>query len=129
MTSPADLISHKEKREVLLNDRLATTYHLVAQAALNDERGGRYAAGSGSKASVVGSSPVSYPAQPIGSPWHSDPCPPEPPLGYSVDEMEPVGEMFERASTSAASEVEEPPSPSGHSGGDVGRPPGFRRRA
>jgi hypothetical protein len=125
-------VTQREKRQVMENDRQvreAATYHSVAKAGLDDERGGRYAAGSGSKASVVGTSPISYPTQPAGSPWAKDDAPAEPPLGYSVDEQEPVGEMFERASTSAAPEVGEPPSPSDHSGGDVRSRPRFRRRA
>jgi hypothetical protein len=97
-------ISQKEKREVLANDRKvreATTYHSVAQASVDDERGGRYAT-EGSKQTVVGSSPIAYPRQPENSPWHHDPCPPEPPLGYSVDEQEPVGEVFEREASAAS---------------------------
>jgi hypothetical protein len=109
-----DLISQKEKRQVLANDRkvrATATYHSAAQACIDDERGGRYATG-GSKASVVGASPISYPTQPENSPWRRDACPPEPPLGYAIDEQEPVGEVFERATPA----VDEPPA-TGVSGG------------
>ena len=84
-------ISQKEKREVLRNDRRvreAATYHSVAQASVDDERGGRYAT-EGSKQTVIGASPILYPTQPANSPWHHDPVPDEPPLGYAIDEMEP----------------------------------------
>jgi hypothetical protein len=125
-------VTQREKRQVMENDRqvrVAATYHSVAQAALDDERGGRYAAGSGSKASVVGTSPISYPTQPPGSPWAKDECPPEPPLGFSVDEQEPVGEMFERASIADGTSVIEGNGP----GAVMSSPPrsgrGFRRRA
>jgi hypothetical protein len=112
----ADDVSQAERRRIMAEERRGRTYQGVAQAALDDERGGRYAAGSGSKSSVVGSSPVSYPQQPAGSPWAKDECPPEPPLGYSVDELEPVGEPHE---------VEA--SRTGHGTGSEPRPK-FRRR-
>jgi hypothetical protein len=86
-----------------------STYHSFAQSDLTDDRGGRFA--TLDKPAVTGSSPIAYPNQPPGSPWHSDPCPPEPPLGYSVEEQEPVGEVFER----------QPPSTGTGSGGVDGR--------
>jgi hypothetical protein len=73
--------------------RRARTYFGQAQHA-DDDLGGRYA--KVHSTTVVGSSPVSYPAQPPTSPWHHDPVPPEMPLGYSVDAIEPVGEFHER---------------------------------
>src|SRR6516162_1790948 len=100
----ADLISQKEKRETLRNDRLVKEADERRRRTLHGhaldgepELGGRFS--KVSTTTVVGTSPVSYPQQPEGSPWRSDPCPIEPPLGYSVDEQEPVGEMFERASS------------------------------
>src|SRR5262249_13627556 len=97
----ADEISQAERREIMAEDRRAKTYFGQAQHA-DDELGGRYA--KVRSTTVVGSSPSSYPAQPPTSPWHRDPVPDEPPLGYSVDAVEPVGEMFERGppSTTAA---------------------------
>lgn len=92
--------------------REAATYHSVAMGSADDERGGRYA-DSGNSTTVTGSSPISYPAQPPSSPWACDPLPPEPPLGFAIDAMEPTGEKFEVAasiggspSTPAASAVE-----------------------
>ena len=90
-----DQISQSERRRILAEGRRAkSTYHSVAASSADDERGGRYAAAS-SKPTVTGSSPIAYPQQPTGSPWASDPLPNEPPLGYSVEEMEPVGEPHE----------------------------------
>jgi hypothetical protein len=76
-----------ERRAIIRGDREPTTYHQLANvdAALE---GGRFA----QDRVVSGAEPsVSYP--PASSPWSSaQPQPgPEPPLGFSVDEMEPVG--------------------------------------
>src|SRR6516164_2632457 len=89
----ADEISQAERRRIMADDRRAKTYFGQAQHA-DDDLGGRYA--KVHSTTVVGSSPVSYPAQPPTSPWHHDPVPPEMPLGYSVDAIEPVGEFHER---------------------------------
>jgi hypothetical protein len=102
MTNSADDIPQSERRRIVAEERRIRTYHGQAQASIDEDRGGRFAY-SGSSTSVVGSSPVSYPAQPAHSPWHRDACPPEPPLGFSVDEMEPVGEIHERNEKRAAS--------------------------
>jgi hypothetical protein len=106
--NPADEISQSEKRRILAEDRKArSTYFQHAQSVIDEDRGGRFSA-AGSSPKVVGASSISYPAQPEGSPWRSDPVPAEMPLGYSVDEQEPVGELHERtASTTAASAVED----------------------
>ena len=104
MTNPADDVPQSERRRVMANDRMAT-YHSVAQSAVDDERGGRYAT-EGSKQTVIGSSPIPYPKQPSTSPWHSDPCPPEPPLGFSVYAMEPVGEPHERTASATSSSAQ-----------------------
>ena len=63
MNNAANEISQRERHEVLRNDRKvreAPTYHSIGQASVNDERGGRFAA-EGSKQTVIGSSPISYP--------------------------------------------------------------------
>ena len=59
------------------------------------------------KATVTGSQPsVQYPKLPEASPWHSNPVPPEPSLGYPVDEVPIVGEEFEvRASLERAAQT------------------------
>jgi hypothetical protein len=43
------------------------------------------------KVTVIGSAPLpQYPELPESSPWHHDPVPDEPPLGYSINEMQPI---------------------------------------
>jgi hypothetical protein len=98
--NPADEISQREKRRILAEDRqVRTTYLHHAESSVDDDRGGRYAAIEKS-ATVVGAGPVSYPQQPPTSPWHHDPIGDEPPLGYSVDAIEPAGEKHERGDAS-----------------------------
>jgi hypothetical protein len=116
MNNPADMISQREKREVFRNDRLIReaeerrrrTYSGHALDG-EPELSGRFA--KVSTTTVTGSSPVSYPAQPEGSPWRSDPIGPEPPLGFSVEDKEPVGEKHEVEASTAdgTSAVEENP--------------------
>jgi hypothetical protein len=97
MNNPADEISQAEKRRILANDRKVMSSYLAhAQANVDDDRGGRFAA-VGKAATVTGTSPGPiYPRLPPTSPWHSNPMPPEPfidgtgegnRLGYSVDDM------------------------------------------
>jgi hypothetical protein len=100
-------ITQQEKREVLRNDqrvREGATYHSVAQASIDDERGGRYAI-SDTEQTIIGSSPIAYPQQPATSPWHRDPVPDEPPLGYEIDAMEPVGEIHETLPPATAEQI------------------------
>jgi hypothetical protein len=88
--------------------------------------GGRWAAES--KAKVIGSGPVAYPALPPNSPWASEPLGQERPLGFSVEEMIPVGEPHElgEASFDAAGrllpEAVEQASPSSGAGSGVIQP-------
>jgi hypothetical protein len=73
------------------------TYHQFAQAEADEDRGGRFAVLD--KPVVTGSAPIpSVPAISDG-PWSKDECPPEPSIGYCVDDQEPVGEMFEQAAS------------------------------
>jgi len=119
MNNNADEISQAEKRRIMIEKRRLKTYHGHAQAAIDDERQGRFA--TLDKPTVIGQAagPI-YPAQPAGSPWHSDPCPPEPSLGYSVDEQEPVGEKFEQAASSAQDDTPTPLSTESHVITDAG---------
>jgi hypothetical protein len=100
--NPADEISQREKRRILAEDRqVRSTYLHHAESSVDDDRGGRFAAIEKS-ATVVGASPISYPAQPSNSPWARDPVPDEPALGYDVNQIEPVGELHERGVASTA---------------------------
>src|SRR5262245_38075957 len=95
--------SQKERAAILKNDLRTQTMQGRAVAELQMEERGRFAR----QANVTGATPATqYPQLPASSPWASDPLPPEPPLGFSVEEMDPVGEQFEvdrsRATISAA---------------------------
>jgi|SRR6516165_7983731 hypothetical protein len=80
--------SQAERRAMLKQDR-ASTFFARAMASMGEELG-RYSH-LGKEQVVTGSKPVpQFPRIPSG-PW-SEPCPSgtSPPLGYSVDAMEPV---------------------------------------
>ena len=99
--NPADEISQREKRRILAEDRqVRTTYLHHAESSVDDDRGGRFAAIEKS-ATVIGTSPAVYPPQPEGSPWRCDPVPMEEPLGFSVEDHDPVGEPHELARDAA----------------------------
>lgn len=67
-----------ERKQVLKD-----TY--LTRAAAEVEMGGRF---KRLNPTVITGAATSYPRQPSNSPWHSDPVPPEEPLGFSVDAME-----------------------------------------
>jgi hypothetical protein len=90
----ADDIPQSERRRILAEERRLKTYMGHAQHTGEDIYGGRFA--KVNTTTVIGAAPASYPAQPATAPWASNPYPDEPPLGYSVDAHEPVGEVFER---------------------------------
>src|SRR5262245_60143674 len=58
-----------------------------AQAEADMAAGGRWK--NQNPTSVTGA--PSYPRQPSNSPWHSDPVPPEEPLGYEIDAQPELG--------------------------------------
>ena len=96
--SAVDEISQAERRRVLANDRKVSTYHDAAQASIDEDRGGRFKVLTPTE--VVGRSSVSYPRLPSTSPSNQAAMvPDEPPLGISVDAVEPVGEIHERTPT------------------------------
>src|SRR5262245_62969351 len=102
MNNPADDIAQAVRRRIMAEERRLKTYMGHALDA-ELEMGGRFA--KVRTTTVTGSSPISYPTQPTHSPWHSNPYPEEPPLGYSVDAMEPVGEPHERTASATSSSV------------------------
>jgi hypothetical protein len=93
---PADEISQSERRRVLANERrVLATYYGVAQTSIDDDRGGRFAVRS--PTTVVGTSPINYPRLPENAPANQAAIVgDEPPLGFSVNDIEPVGEIHER---------------------------------
>jgi len=115
--------SQREKREVLRND----TY--LSRAASEIEPGGRFA--KLHSPTITGALPgPQVPQQPPTSPFHHDPVGSEPPLGFAVDEMVPVGTEVEIERSIAA--LDEPashaPAPSPAVEREAGPPP-LRRRA
>jgi hypothetical protein len=114
-----------DDRRIELEERRRKTY---LGHALDDELdlGGRFKKVSTS--SVVGVGPISYPAQSSG-PWSKDECPQENQLGYSVDAIEPVGEVHEIEASRSV--VKGDRSDTEHGTASAGRPvtAKFRRRA
>jgi hypothetical protein len=91
MTNPApgqqfrNDASQREREEVVRKDSLYSR----AQSDLSLEQSGRH-----SKPTIT---TPEYPKLPASSPWAGDyaQVPPEPPLGFSIDEAPIVGEAFE----------------------------------
>jgi len=77
------------------NDKPKSTYYSIAASDADLDLGGRYA--KVHSTTVTGATPGSAFPQMESGPWAKDECPPEQPLGYSVNEQDPVDEMFERA--------------------------------
>jgi hypothetical protein len=102
-----DEISQAERRRILQEERRAKTYLAEAQANTDLELGGRFA--KLPRATFVGAGPsVKYPRLPANSPWHSDPCPPEPPLGIDINAMDAVGEAWEQEASRGDAAAPEP---------------------
>jgi hypothetical protein len=82
-------IDQQERKEILRNDQRVreqgSTFHAFAQA--DAELPGRF--GAISKTQIVGANAL--PIYPAASAHQYDPCGPEPALGFSVEEMIPVG--------------------------------------
>jgi hypothetical protein len=92
----------RERERILRNDVRAATYAGRAEAEA-DEIQGRFAAIE--KATVIGTGVSDYPRLPETN-WTHDPVPPEAPLGLSVEDHEPVGEVGEIAASSAKANSE-----------------------
>jgi hypothetical protein len=122
--NPAGEISQVERQRVMAEERRLRTYAAHAQANLDEDRQGRFAALD--KPNVIGTTSISYPAQPEKSHWRRDPVPDESPLGYSVDQQEAVGEVHEVAASQNAAEPSAEPTAHGQANGGVRRK--FRRR-
>jgi hypothetical protein len=88
MTSHSD--EQKLRADTFENDRKlreqqGSTFLDHARSSIDDEAGGRFAPVQ--PQTVIGSAPIpQYPQ--ASTPFQSDPVPVEPPLGYSVDELE-----------------------------------------
>jgi hypothetical protein len=98
----SDEISQREKRKILAEDReRISTYLSHAEASAQDDRGGRFSVRS--PTTVTGTSPThQYPRLPLTAPSNQmAQMPPEPSLGYSVNDQECVGEFHERGDAAA----------------------------
>jgi hypothetical protein len=92
-----DQIDQAERHETLANDRLVreaehqrllregTTFHQHAQAFADEVNQGRFAATG--VPTVTGSTPI--PKYPAAAAHQADPVGTEPPLGFSVNDLEP----------------------------------------
>jgi hypothetical protein len=101
MTDYRNNASQRERAAALRNDQRvrndqrnkdASTFSQFGESEAREIEG-RFAARE--KANVVGT--TEYPGLTYGwgPNWSHDPVPPEPPLGFSVEDHEPVGEKFE----------------------------------
>jgi hypothetical protein len=79
----------KEQARSLQEERTKNT-RVAYNQVVDPSAGGRFA-----KPSQSPDPAKLYPAQPPHSPWHHDPVPDEEPLGFSVEDMLPVGEPHE----------------------------------
>ena len=129
-----DDISMEEKKRIIREEAQQPkgfTYHSHTVADAATPRG-RYAAVEA--ATVVGAGAPQYPRQPVDSAFANDPVPDEPPLGYAIDEQEPVGETFEiersLGAVAAPSSGLVPPSPDEVDAQQrlPSQPPSFKRR-
>jgi hypothetical protein len=93
--------SQAEREAMLKLDRRNNTMHGRALTELDQLMQGRFS----KPTEVVGTEPPIYPA---AAAWTQDHLPPEPPLGFDVSAVEPVGEPFEieRSRASAGSSTE-----------------------
>jgi hypothetical protein len=91
----SDQEDQAERRRVLREQ--ASSYLDHARGAADDEAGGRFARVQ--PQSVIGSTPIpQYPQ--AGTPFQSDPCGLEPPLGYRIDDLaSPAGSSLSPAVT------------------------------
>jgi hypothetical protein len=79
-----------ERLQVHKDTMPKTTFASFAEAFADEDRGGRFKPET--RTHVIGSAPIpKYPELPASSPSHHDPVPDERPLGYSIDEMQPLG--------------------------------------
>lgn len=73
------------------NDTLPNTYFARAQADADLEAQGRFKKQVESPVTAI----PQVPMQPASSYWHDNPVPSEPPLGFDVNAMTPIGTAAE----------------------------------
>lgn len=79
--------SDQAERKQVIKDCYQT--RAQAQADADMAAGGRFK--KQTETLITGVGVPQYPRQPSNSPWHSDPVPPEEPLGYSIDALPELG--------------------------------------
>ena len=82
-----------ERRAVLENDKRSREQGSTFLAHTHNDVGGRFTAHE--RSTVIGSTPTPASAYPAGPNWTCDPVGPEMPLGYSIEDHEPVGQPHE----------------------------------
>jgi hypothetical protein len=87
--------SAEEKAAILQNEKRLNT-RAAMQAVLDPSLSGRFAKEAKADFTVGRDEVVNYPRLPAGGPWGSGPqVGLEPPLGFSVNDLEPTGELHE----------------------------------
>jgi hypothetical protein len=96
MNNPADMFSQAERRRIIASERRLSTYRAFAEADADVDLGGRFS--KLHPTSVTGALPNhQFPQQPETSPANQMAMmPDEPPLGYSVNDLDPTGERWEQ---------------------------------
>src|SRR5215469_8760451 len=127
----SDQEEQAEKRRTLLNDarvreqsRNGDTGTFLSHTHI-DDAGGRFAAVNAAK--IVGQSPAIAAAYPAASAAHQTELPPEPSLGFSIDEMPglessmaiPLSPSVEELGDPAAAPLSDDDGPATSSGGSV----------
>jgi hypothetical protein len=118
MTTDEAQREQQERRETIVNDLKVrgTTFHAFAQAEAEEPRG-RFSGVN--PPHVVGTALITkYPEQPENSPFHIDPVPSEPPLGYSIDN--PSAAPLVEATPPSPASPDDPSCPSGVERRDAG---------
>jgi hypothetical protein len=104
---PEDPIERRRR----LRGQQGSTFHQFSESSADDEAGGRFAVRG--KPTVIGTSGApSYPASALSGQPDAGP---EPPLGYAIDDPDPVGRSKPRASRAGGA-------PSASPGDDVAAP-------
>ena len=106
MSGPEDDIAQAEKRRIIREQQQqGATFHQHAQAQADEMSQGRFAA-TGTPI-VTGATPV--PKYPAAGAHQADPVGTEPPLGFSVNDLEPSAGLSAAEATGGAAAPSAPP--------------------
>jgi hypothetical protein len=87
----------QEERAKLLREERQINTRSAMQEVIDPRMAGRFATQSKPDFTIGKDEVVHYPRLPGNSPWQQEQPPPEEPLGFSVEEMPPMGEPHEIA--------------------------------